>query len=74
MGPIEPEASTEEEPIEAHRIKLSLNEGLRLTPAIERGEIRPTPIATPPRLISGILEAKYLNPIKIIDNYVISKL
>ena len=32
----------------------------------KKANIKPTPIATPVKHIIGMLEAKYLNPIKII--------
>lgn len=42
-------------------------EGLREIEKRRKAKIRPTPIATPARLIKGTLEAKYLKPIKIIQ-------
>ena len=62
MRPINPETSTRENPIKAHRISILVIEGLRLIEIIKSAKSIPTPIATPVRQIKGILEAKYLNP------------
>ena len=69
--PINPETSTKENPINDHLIRLLLIEGLREMANTKKANIIPTPIATPVKHIIGILEAKYLNPSKIIDNLII---
>jgi len=63
---MKPDTSTRLKPIKLQRIKVLLKEGLRLIEIKRKAKIKPTPTATPARLIKGILEAKYLNPIKII--------
>ena len=40
-------------------------DGLREIEKTKKAKIKPTPIATPVKHIIGMLEAKYLNPIKI---------
>ena len=64
--PINPETSTKENPIKAHRIKTLEIIGLRHTAKINILKINPTPIATPANEIKGILLAKYLKPKRII--------
>ena len=64
--PINPETSTKENPIKAHRIKTLEIIGLRHKAKINILKINPTPIATPANEIKGILLAKYLKPISII--------
>lgn len=61
-NPIEPETSTKEKPVKAHRTKGLTGDGLRHIEIIKKAKRIPTPIATPVRHIKGILEAKYLNP------------
>ena len=61
-NPIEPETSTKEKPVKAHRTKGLTGDGLRQIEIIKKAKRIPTPIATPVRHIKGILEAKYLNP------------
>ena len=65
ISPMKPETSTREKPIKAHRIKLLEIEGLREKATNNKAKIIPTPIATPVRLIRGILEARYLRPNRI---------
>ena len=55
---------TKEKPINDHLIKLFDIAGFLLIAKIKEPKITPTPIATPTRLIDGILEAKCLNPIE----------
>jgi len=70
-NPINPDTSTNENPINAHLIKLLLIDGLREIEKTKNANIRPTPIATPVKHIIGILEARYLKPINIINCLVI---
>ena len=55
-----------EEPINAHLINTLLIIGLRHVENTRNADIIPTPIATPAKLINGILDAKYLSPNNII--------
>jgi len=52
----------------AHLIKIVLILGFRHIEKTKNAKIIPTPIATPIKLINGILEAKYLKPSNIINN------
>ena len=65
--PINPDTSTNENPINDHLIRLLLIDGLREIEKTKKANIKPTPIATPVKHIIGILEAKYLNPSNIIS-------
>jgi len=65
--PINPDTSTNENPINDHLIRLLVIDGLREIEKTKKANIKPTPIATPVKHIIGILEAKYLNPINIIN-------
>jgi len=47
-------------------MKVFEREGLREIEKRRKAKMRPTPIATPAKLIRGTLDAKYLKPIKII--------
>jgi hypothetical protein len=49
------------------RMKVLERAGLREMEKRRKEKIRPTPIATPARDTRGILEARYLKPIKIIE-------
>ena len=51
----------------AHLIKIVLIFGFRHIEKTKNANIIPTPIATPIKLINGILEAKYLKPNNIIN-------
>jgi hypothetical protein len=51
----------------AHLIKIVLIFGFRHIEKTKNANIIPTPIATPIKLINGILEAKYLKPNNIIS-------
>ena len=64
--PIDPDTSAREEPIDDQRTRLLLIEGLRASEEVNEARTEPTPIATPAKLINGILDAKYLNPNNII--------
>ena len=61
---INPETSQREKPMKAHLINWSkiTETGLREIDKTKFANINPTPIATPAREISGILDAKNLNP------------
>ncbi len=61
-----PDTSTNEKPIKAHRIKTLDITGFRHIENINTLKTNPTPIATPAKEIKGILLAKYLKPSKII--------
>ena len=50
-----------------HLIRLLLIDGFLGVEKTKKANIKPTPIATPVKHIIGILEAKYLNPINIIN-------
>jgi hypothetical protein len=65
--PIKPDTSTSEKPMNAHRTKLLLIEGLRQIDNTKDENIRPTPIPTPANMIKGILDAKYRKPRRIIN-------
>jgi len=56
--PINPETSTRENPINAHRTKLLLINGFRAMLNKRAENIKPTPIPTPANTIKGILDAK----------------
>ncbi len=56
-----------------HLIRLLEIDGLREIEKTKKANIKPTPIATPVKHIIGILEAKYLNPINIINLFNIIK-
>ena len=47
---MEPDASTGEDPIEAHRTKLLLINGLRAIGCNEKESVNPTPTATPAKI------------------------
>jgi hypothetical protein len=64
--PIKPLTSTKLKPINDQRTKLLRILGLRDKERIKLAKTRPTPNATPAKQIIGMLEAKYLNPNKII--------
>ena len=64
--PMNPDTSTNENPINDHLIKWFVIDGLREIEKTKNANIKPTPIATPVKEIIGIDEAKYLNPINII--------
>ena len=55
---MEPETSTRENPMNAHRAELFDKEGLRRIGIIGNEDVRPTPIPTPADIIEGILEAE----------------
>ena len=65
--PINPDTSTDENPVNDHLIRLLLIDGFLGVEKTKKANIKPTPIATPVKHIIGILEAKYLNPINIIN-------
>ena len=63
--PIKPLTSHKLNAINDHLIKVFTILGLRLIPNINDEKINPTPTATPVKHTIGTLEAKYLNPIRI---------
>ena len=65
-NPINPDTSTNENPIKHHLTSILLIIGLRLIDKTKNENIKPTPIATPAKQTIGILEAEYLNPSKIL--------
>ena len=60
--PIDPETSTEGDPIRARLINTLVMIGLRHVAKIEILRVDPAPIATPAEEIEGILLAGYLKP------------
>jgi len=63
--PIDPDASAREEPVGDRRTRLLVIVGLRGMEEADEARTEPTPIATPAKLIDGILDAGYLNPSRI---------
>jgi hypothetical protein len=64
--PIKPETSTKLKPIKDQRINVFDMTGFLEIDNNKKAKIIPTPIPTPANEINGILDAKYLNPSKII--------
>ena len=64
---MKPDISTKENPIKAQRIISLDKEGFLEMDKRQEEKIRPTPTATPTKQRTGILEARYLNPSKIIS-------
>jgi hypothetical protein len=65
-NPINPLTSTKLKPIKDQRINVLLITGFLEIDNNRKAKIIPTPIPTPANEINGILDAKYLNPSKII--------
>jgi len=63
---MKPLTSTRLNPMKDQRIRVLLKAGLRLIDSNKKLKISPTPTPTPASDISGMLDAKYLNPNKII--------
>jgi len=63
---MKPETSTRLKPIKPQRIRLVESSGLRAILNINNAKIKPTPTATPAKLIKGMEAARYLNPSKTI--------
>jgi len=65
-----PDTSTKLNPINDHLINVFDKTGLRLIDNNKKLNISPTPTPTPANDIRGMLDAKYLNPSKIIKLHV----